>query len=173
LIKDLFRRLTGLSLIVLPMLLVLGGSPVTVAAPAGPFADFDGSWSGEGTVTLESGSKERLRCRATYRVRGVSAADLDLKLICASDSYKFDFVGNARANDVGTISGQWSETSRNVGGSVSGTARGNRIQVLIESQAFSADLMMITRGARQSVSMQSRAAGEKVAVAITLRRQSR
>lgn len=171
-IKVLFRRLSGWNLLLLPILLALAGSPHVVAAPAGPFADFNGSWTGEGTVTLESGSKERLRCRATYRVRGVSAADLDLKLICASDSYKFDFAGNARANESGVISGQWSEVSRNVGGKVSGSAKGNRIQVLIESQAFSADLMMVTRGGRQSVVMQSRAAGEKVAVTITLRRQS-
>ncbi len=173
LIKLRICRLSALGLVLLSMLVVLAASPRGAVASTGPFADFDGSWAGEGTVTLENGSKERLRCRATYRVRGVSAADLDLKLICASDSYKFDFTGTARAQENGTISGQWTETSRNVGGSVTGTSRGNRIQVLIESQAFSADLMMITRGARQSVSMQSRAAGEKVTVAITLRRRSR
>jgi hypothetical protein len=174
LIKVYFRRLANVSIALLPILLVLGGSPASVAAPAaGPFAGFEGSWSGEGTVTLESGSKERLRCRATYRVRGVSAADLDLRLICASDSYKFDFTGTARAGGNGAIGGQWTENSRNVGGSISGAARGDRIQVLIESQAFSADLSIVTRGARQSVSMQSRAAGDRVAVVITLRRQSR
>ena len=173
LIKLRIRQLQVLSLVVFSMLIVLASGPQGAAASTGPFADFDGAWTGEGTVTLQNGSKERLRCRATYQVRGVSAADLDLKLVCASDSYKFDFTGNARAQDDGAISGRWTETSRNVGGSVTGTARGSRIQVLIESQAFSADLMMVTRGGRQSVSMQSRAAGEKVTVAITLRRRSR
>lgn len=150
-----------------------GTSPVDAAV--GPFSDFNGSWSGDGTVTLAGGGKERLRCRAGYRVRGSGATDLDLRLTCASDSYKFDFTGSASAATGSAITGQWRENSRNVGGSISGQVRGNRIQVLIESPVFAADLMMTTQSGRQSVALRSRSSGngEATHVAITLRRQSR
>ncbi len=145
------------------------------AAATGPFSNFDGSWSGDGTVTLAGGGKERLRCRAGYRVRGAGATELDLRLTCASDSYKFDFTGSASAGAGSAITGQWRENSRNVGGNISGQARGNRIQVLIESPVFAADLQMTTHSGRQSVALRSRSNGngEATNVAITLRRQSR
>ena len=145
------------------------------AAATGPFANFDGSWSGDGTVTLAGGGKERLRCRAGYRVRGSGATELDLRLTCASDSYKFDFTGSASAGTGSAITGQWRENSRNVGGNISGQARGNRIQVLIESPVFAADLLMTTHSGRQSVALRSRSNGngEATNVAITLRRHSR
>ena len=38
-------------------------------AQSGPFAGMAGSWSGGGTVTLDDGSTERIRCRATYAGR--------------------------------------------------------------------------------------------------------
>jgi hypothetical protein len=37
------------------------------AQAGGPFAGMAGVWSGGGTVTLEDGSTERIRCRATTR----------------------------------------------------------------------------------------------------------
>jgi hypothetical protein len=46
-----------------------------------------GSWAGGGTVTLDDGSKERIRCRASYAVAGPS---MDMTLTCASDAYKFN-----------------------------------------------------------------------------------
>ena len=36
----------------------------------GPFAGFEGAWSGTGTVSLSDGSKERIRCKANYRGSG-------------------------------------------------------------------------------------------------------
>ena len=58
-------------------------------AQSGPFAGFDGSWSGNGTVTLSDGTTERIRCRADYKVNG-NGLGLKQNLRCASDSYKFD-----------------------------------------------------------------------------------
>ena len=40
------------------------------AQAGGPFAGMAGNWSGGGTVTLDDGSRERIRCRATYQVSG-------------------------------------------------------------------------------------------------------
>ena len=35
-------------------------------AQSPPFAGLAGSWTGSGSISLSDGSKERLRCRATY-----------------------------------------------------------------------------------------------------------
>ena len=40
-------------------------SPVHAQA-GGPYAGMAGNWAGGGTVTLDDGSRERLRCRASY-----------------------------------------------------------------------------------------------------------
>src|ERR1700744_1237291 len=59
------------------------------AQPAkGPFARLAGSWSGSGTIAASNGSRERIRCVATYAVGGGGHA-LAQNLRCASDSYKF------------------------------------------------------------------------------------
>ena len=52
-----------------------------------------GNWSGGGTVTLDDGSSERIRCRATYKVGG---ANMDMVLTCASDAYKFNLLADCR-----------------------------------------------------------------------------
>ena len=140
------------------------------AAAAGPFAEFPGAWAGEGTITFANGSRERLRCRANYRVSG-AATGLNLQLTCASDSYKFEFTGDIDATESGSISGRWTETSRNVGGTASGHTRGDSIVVLIESSAFSADMTIGTRSGRQTVALKSRAAGETASASITMRRR--
>ena len=43
---------------------------------SGPFAGFNGSWSGKGTVALSDGKTERIRCKASYNV---SSTGLGLK----------------------------------------------------------------------------------------------
>jgi hypothetical protein len=131
---------------------------LSLSAPPGhaqkhPFADLPGSWSGRGHITLSSGSRERLHCRATYEVR-TGGNDLQLALRCASDSYSFDF----RANGIygnGTISGGWTETIQHAAGSFGGTVNGNHIAVRAEGQTFAALLDMTTRGNRQSILIQS------------------
>jgi hypothetical protein len=58
-------------------------------AQSPPFAGLSGTWTGSGSVSLSDGSKERLRCRATYQV-SAGDARLQQSLRCASDSYRFD-----------------------------------------------------------------------------------
>src|ERR1700741_3851081 len=38
------------------------------AQSSGPFAGFDGTWTGTGTVALSDGSTEHIRCKADYKV---------------------------------------------------------------------------------------------------------
>jgi hypothetical protein len=121
------------------------------AAPAGPFAGMAGSWSGTGSLTMANGAQERLRCRANYRVGG-NGSEMQLGLRCASASYNFNLAGDVES-DGRTVTGSWSETTRNVRGSVSGRVNGGTIQVVARGDAFSARLSLVTRGNRQSVAI--------------------
>lgn len=139
-------------------------------AATGPFSVFGGRWSGTGTIRQGTNPVERIRCTANYRPRGSSGHDIDLELRCASDTYNFDLVGDFAADAGNQIAGRWSERSRNIGGTVIGMARGDRIQIHVESSAFAADLIMLTRGRRQSVSIDSQGGGQFVKASITLHR---
>ena len=119
----------------------------------GPFAGLGGSWSGNGTVSLSDGGRERIRCRATYTV-GSGGNTLQQTLRCASDSYHFDLRSDVTASG-GSISGSWSESTRNLNGRVSGSSRGNQIQALVEASGFSATITIVTNGSRQTVSIRS------------------
>jgi hypothetical protein len=134
------------------------------AQSAAPFAGFDGSWSGTGTVSLSDGTTERLRCKADYKVNG-SGLGLKQNLHCASDSYKFDLSSEVTSNG-DRISGNWSEKSRNIFGNLQGTAGGGQIEVFVEASGFAANLTLRTTGNKQSVSLSSK--GEIRGVNITM-----
>ena len=136
----------------------------------GPFAALPGSWSGTGTIALANGTKERIRCRATYRL-GNRSADLRLELNCASDNYKFELQSNVAYSDQ-SISGNWFESTRRVGGAITGRVAGSQIDARAESQTFTALLTLNTRGNRQSISIQS-PGSEMSEVVISLTRGSR
>ena len=123
------------------------------AQSSGPFAGMAGSWSGGGTVTLDDGSSERLRCRATYAV-GAGGNALNQSLTCASDSYKFILSSNVLAQG-GALSGTWSESSRGVNGSLEGRGASGTFQVTASAPGFTANLSLTTRGNRQSVTIRS------------------
>ena len=53
------------------------------AQSSGPFAGFEGAWTGTGTVSLSDGSTERIRCKADYKVAGTGLS-LKQALHCAS-----------------------------------------------------------------------------------------
>jgi hypothetical protein len=132
---------------------------VSVLAAAGlaqasdsPFAPLSGSWAGPGTITLASGAKEAIRCRATYNVDR-TGANLDLRLRCASDSFKFELQSSAAHNN-GAISGSWTEMTRHVGGTIAGSASANRIQVLVQG-TLAAHLAVSTRANQQSISIEA------------------
>lgn len=133
--------------------IVLSLSVLPGHAQQGPFANLAGSWSGSGSITLSSGSHEHIQCRATYDV-GAGDNNLQLALRCASDSYKFDFRGNAN-NSNGNMTGSWFETTQHAAGQFTGRVNGNHINVRIEGQTFAALLDLTTHGNRQSISIRS------------------
>lgn len=153
-----------------PLLCGLCADPQPASAASGPFAQFPGSWSGNGTIRQTNESTERIRCTASYRLRGSTQHDIDLQLRCASDSYNFDLSGQFQADESNQVSGRWTEHSRNIGGTAIGRAHGDRLEIHVESSAFSADLVMVTRNRRQAVTIDSQGGGQIVKASITLRR---
>jgi hypothetical protein len=120
-------------------------------AQSGPFAGMAGSWHGGGTVSLDDGSSERIRCRATYAVSGPS---MEMTLTCASDAYKFNLQGNV-VSEGNAISGTWSESSRGINGTLHGRGGGGSFQVLASAGGFNANISLTTRGNKQSVVMRA------------------
>ena len=133
-------------------------------AQARPFAGFDGAWSGNGTISLSDGSTEHLRCRADYKVDS-SGLGLKQTLRCASDSYKFDLSSDVTSQG-DRVSGQWTETSRNIFGSLQGTAGGGKIDVTVEAPGFTASLTLRASGNKQTVQISSK--GDIRGVSITM-----
>jgi hypothetical protein len=122
-------------------------------AQSGPFAGLAGVWSGGGTVTLDDGSTERIRCRATYAV-GAGGSGLNQSLTCASDSYRFNLSSNVVAQG-GALSGTWSESSRGINGNLEGRGASGNFQVVVSAPGFTANLSLTTRGNKQSVVIRS------------------
>ena len=118
-----------------------------------PFAQFAGSWSGQGKITVQNGASERIRCRGTYRAGG-NGMTLSLSLRCASDSYRFELASDV-TYEGGSISGSWNETSRQVYGQITGRATANNITAQASAVGFNASLVIATRGNNQTVAIRS------------------
>jgi hypothetical protein len=139
-------------------------SIATSHAQSGPFAGFDGSWSGNGKVSLSDGTQENIRCKADYKVNNTGLG-LKQNLHCASDSYKFDLSSEVTSQG-DRIFGSWSEKSRNIFGNLQGTAGGGQIEVFVEASGFAANLTLRTTGNKQTVQISSK--GEIRGVNITM-----
>jgi hypothetical protein len=135
------------------------------AQAGGPFAGMAGVWSGAGTVTLDDGSTERIRCRATYAV-GAGGNGMQQTLTCASDSYKFNLASNVTAQG-SAVSGSWSETSRNINGNIEGRAGPGVIQVVASAPGFSANISLTTRGNKQSVVIRAESQFRGASISLT------
>ena len=120
-------------------------------AQSGPYAGMAGNWSGGGTVTLDDGSRERLRCRASYQVAGVN---MTMTLTCASDAYKFN-LGAQVADQAGQVTGTWTESSRNISGVLQGRGGGGNFQVVASTAGFTANISLRTVGNKQTVTMRA------------------
>ncbi len=130
---------------------MLGMAGGNVAYAGGPFAGMDGSWAGSGTVSLDSGTKERMNCTAQYLVKD-NDNNLQQHLNCTSPSYNFK-VNTYVDHQGGSLSGYWEELQNNVRGSVAGSARGSSVRVVLRGSAFSATLNLVTHGNSQSVTI--------------------
>lgn len=125
--------------------------PSASYAQSGPFAGLAGNWSGGGTVTLDDGSRERIRCRASYQVAGPK---MSMTLTCASDAYKFNLAANV-VDEGGQVSGGWTEASRNVSGTLQGRGGGGNFQIVASTAGFNSNISLRTAGNKQTVTMRA------------------
>jgi hypothetical protein len=158
-IPGLFAGLTAATL--------LAAAGAGFAQGSTPLSLMAGSWSGTGNITLSDNTRERLRCRSSYKP-DASGNTMVLSLTCASDSYKFDLASNVTYSG-GQISGNWSESTRAAAGNLSGTANGGNVEARVEGQTFAAFISLSTRGDQQSISIRAPGSAMKE-VAITLSR---
>lgn len=143
----------------------IGLSASAASAQSRPFEGMAGVWSGSGTIELEDGSKERIRCKASYAVSS-EGTGLNQSLRCASDSYKFELKSDVIAAG-GALSGQWTETSRGVAGSLEGRASKGHFSVVVSSPAFTAKLDMTTNGNKQNVVVTSESQLKAARISLT------
>jgi hypothetical protein len=133
-----------------------------------PFDRLAGQWSGSGTIDMANGAHERIKCRASYDV--LDQRNLQLNIRCASESYNFDLRASATYSG-GTITGNWSESTRLVAGTISGRADGERFQVVARAASFAANITLVTHGGRQSVAIRTQDPQSDIrGVSISLRR---
>jgi hypothetical protein len=129
--------------------LIAGATHAQAQAVRGPFATFPGSWSGGGTISLASGAVQRLRCNALYGVSN-GGATLVQNLNCASDTYTFEL--RTLIQSIGSdITGRWSETIRNVQGTIAGRVIGSHIEATATGPGFTATLSLQARANQQQV----------------------
>ncbi len=133
------------------------------AQSAAGFREFEGSWSGSGTLSHTDGRTERLRCGADYVARGDVMSQ---RLRCRSDTTGFDLINTLR-NEGGRLAGEWAETTRNVRGPLAGRLGRGSMQGSAQGPGFSAGISVAVRGNRQSVSIRSQG-GDIAAVSIAL-----
>ena len=138
-------------------------------AETGPFAGLAGNWSGNGTISLGNGSRESIRCRARYSV-SADGNGLQQSLRCASDSYRFEVSSTVESRG-GSLSGSWSEATRNVSGQISGRAAGGHIRARVDAGVFAADLTVNTSGNQQSVAIVPQGTDIRI-VAVTMSRRA-
>jgi hypothetical protein len=134
------------SLGVAAMLSVL---PVTPSNAGAPFAGLSGSWAGAGRITMSDGTSEPIKCKATYTVEN-SDTTLQQILRCASDSYRFNVKSNIDS-DGDELSGEWTETTYNLGGSFSGTIAGKKIEGKVRGSGLLVGVALLTNGSVQRV----------------------
>ena len=105
--------LTRSMVFVLALWLFCAGDALMRSAPGEFSIAWRGQWAGSGTIDLSNGTREPIKCRASYDLLA-DQHRLQLNIRCASDSYNFDLFSSAvlagRA-----VSGTWSESTRSVG----------------------------------------------------------
>jgi len=122
---------------------------------------------GEGAAKFSDGSSTPLRCHASYAVSG-GGDHLDQALDCSSPRQAFAFRIELDQTN-GAILGNWRELTRQVQGGVSGAGGPGRFELAARGQGFSAQASVVTRGARQSLTIAT-AGGEFASASIVLRR---
>lgn len=125
------------------------------AAKVNAFSKFVGNWVGNGKIFLSSGKQENIRCRGTFSPNEVLAGvGMKLELRCANDTFNFELQSEINYNG-SQVTGNWTERTRGLNGTVSGSIKGDEINAVVESQTFTAMMDLINNGDKQQVRITS------------------
>lgn len=125
---------------------VAGGA---VQAADATFAALDGAWAGSGSVRLENGKSERLKCRGYYNAKAGNS--LGMAIACGNASFKINIRASLKSAG-GSITGTWEEREFNQTGNVSGKQTANGFNLHF-SGALSGSMSVATTGGSQTVSI--------------------
>lgn len=120
-----------------------------VWALEGTFSALDGAWSGSGSVRLENGKSERLRCKGYYNAKAGNS--LGMAINCGNATFKINMRAALKSSG-GAISGTWEEREFNQTGNVSGRQTANGFSLSF-SGAISGSMHVTMTGSRQTVSI--------------------
>ena len=103
-------------------------------------ADIAGSWSGGGSVSFASGSKERARCRATYSKSG--ATSYKVSATCATASGKVAQTASVKRSGPSSFSGSFYNADYDTSGIIHVSVQGNSQNVTLSSPIATASLRL-------------------------------
>ena len=129
-------------------------SLAALAAPVqanDPVGQLPGRWSGWGSVKLENGQSERVKCVATYFVAD-GRSSIKQNLRCASASYKIDVAANLKLSD-GRLTGSWEEKMNSQTGSITGRVDSSGFNISVLGSGFSARMAVDTGACKQSITI--------------------
>jgi hypothetical protein len=125
--------------------LVLAATPVA----AGPLDELVGYWSGAGTIVLNGGSRERVKCAVIYKV-DAGGSHIKQTTRCASADYKISGKADLRVKG-DRVEGSWEETTYSATGQVTGRYTGRSFALTISGANFSAAMNIGLSRCNQSI----------------------
>jgi hypothetical protein len=122
-----------------------------VALTAAPIEDLSGYWSGSGSVTLNNGRTENVKCAVTYKVSD-GGGQVRQSMRCASADYSINALAELQIKG-GQVSGSWEEKTYSATGQVSGRYTGSTFVLSIEGANFTAAMNVSVSDCKQSISI--------------------
>lgn len=152
-------------------LLVLMGGDVQLASAAQQdlYAAIAGYWKGPGNIEFDAGASEALACKAYYGA-APQANRLSIVLRCASPSNKIELRAKLALEGV-RLTGTWEERTFNASGTATGQAADGKISLTIDGGGFTATMLVLQEGGKQSVSITAQGVAFK-AVNVVLNRNA-
>jgi hypothetical protein len=121
------------------------------SAAAGPIEDLAGYWTGSGSVMLEGGKTEKVKCAVTYKISD-GAGDIRQSMRCASTDYTINATAALQVKGQ-QVSGTWEEKTYAATGQISGRYTGSSFVLSIQGANFSATMNVGLSNCKQSINI--------------------
>ena len=99
-----------------------------------------GAWRGNGVVSLVTGEREKVRCRATFRRR--SKTTISMKAICATAAARVSQTALLKKGSRNRYAGTFHNAEYGVSGQIRVTIRGRRLSAALTSDVANAKLYL-------------------------------